>query len=228
MRELFFFVDERLPKELQKKVKEAAQEASIIYDAPTIYAGSIPISGILGSHFTTAGPVIRKTEYGVQRDAGKMLGKTYELLRRGGRRIVFVTVDDLTCLFGQSYLNFCFGLTLGAIGTVISIARFTQLPIEEQKIILVGLIMHELGHIYDVASDGRRAHTKYSLGMHCTDKYCVMQQGLTIDSLRENFLRVNKAKGNSNNVESKYYCKMCRNDIDKWKPIKSSTRARTV
>jgi len=215
--ELLFFVDERLPKALTDRFEELANEVSIIYkNASVIYAGSTPISGISGSYFTNAGSIIRTTaEYGTQRDAGRMIGKIFEKLRRDGRRVVFFTTSDITRYSGDSgYLNFVFGCT-DPTGIVISMARFKQYPLETQMIILSGLVMHEIGHVFNVAGDTMRANTVYNIGMHCTDECCVMQQGLTAEQIRKNFSRTWKAHGKSRDLAGRYYCTLCREDIDR-------------
>lgn len=218
MKQLLFFVEKGLRPELKKVVKDVANDAGIVYHTNSIYAGSAP-DGYSSSRFTNAGTIITQNEFGIQRDAGKMLGEIFRCLSKNNRHVVFITVGDLTCKFrGENYLTFCFGLASGG-NVVISMARFNHLVIKEQKTILAGLIMHELGHLYGIASDPSRANTVDNLGMHCTNRHCVMQQGTTTELLRKNFnfLRVDNASMvNDGDIMNKYYCPMCTEDIRKY------------
>jgi len=216
MEEIFCFVDERLPRNLIETAKKTIHNAGIIYhNTPAIFAGSEPLRGMLGSDFTKAGTIVKTNEYGIQKDTGPILGKIHELLRKEGRRIIFITVDDLTCKSGGRYLNFCFGHALGRI-TIISMVRFESLKAREQEIVLGGLIMHELGHLYDLASDGRRQNTEYNIGMHCTDRNCVMHQGLSRDEITRNFLGVERHTRLMTDIKLRYYCPLCVGDIEKY------------
>ena len=104
-----FFADERLQGALTDKLKSITDEAKTIYNGVAVtYASTMPAMGIMGSHFTDAGTVIRVGEYGTQRDAGRMIGEMHKVLGKDERLIVFITLDDLTCNFdGNGYLNFC-------------------------------------------------------------------------------------------------------------------------
>lgn len=215
MEEIFCFVDERLPRNLIEIARKTIHDAGIIYhNTPAIFAGSTPLRGVNGSYFTKAGTIVRNTEYGVQRDTKLIFEEVNKYLRKEGRRTIFVTVDDLTCKSNNVYLNFCFGHAKG-FTTIISMVRFRALPTSEQEIILGGLIMHELGHLYDLAGDSRRKNTEYNIGMHCTDKICVMHQGLSRDEIRENFLRVDMFTRHVSDAKLRYYCPLCMQDVEK-------------
>ncbi|MBR5419230.1 hypothetical protein IK110_03205 [Candidatus Saccharibacteria bacterium] len=224
MEEIFCFVDEMLPRNLIKVTEQTIHDAGVIYhNTPAIFAGSEPIKGVSGSFFTKAGTVVRNNEFGIQRNADQILSEVQKNLFKRGRRIIFITVDDLTCNCQGNFLNFCFGEARG-FSVVISMTRFRSLPPKEQEIILAGLIMHELGHLYDVAGDKSRAKTQDKLGMHCTDKVCVMQQGMSMEEIRENFLFVEKLTRHVGDVKLKYYCPLCMKDVHKYfEPKKEST-----
>lgn len=214
--QIFLFVDERIPRNLIEVATQTIRDAGVIYhNTPVILAGSDPFHGLKGSYFTEAAPIVRKDSgYGTQRDAGRMIGKIHELLRKDGRRVVFITADDLTSKSNGRYLNFCFGLAQGYY-TVISMVRFGSLPAREQEIILARLIMHELGHLYNIAADSNREKTEDNIGMHCTDELCVMRQGLSMDAIRRNFLLLEKCTRHVDSVKLKYYCPLCMKDVDK-------------
>ena len=224
--EIFLFYDERLPRYLIEAAERTIRDAGIIYhNTPVIHAGSNPLPGKKGSFFTNSGDVVRDNNgFGVQRDAGQMIEAIRKYLSRDGRRILFITICDLTCTNRGAYLNFCFGLAKG-YSTVISMTRFGALPAQEQEIILAGLIMHELGHLYDVAADGSRKNTEDKIGMHCTDRSCVMRQGLSVEEIRGNFLFGNKYRKYLSDIRQKYYCALCAQDVDKhFEPKKANPK----
>ena len=215
--EIFLFFDERLKKNLMDVAEETAFNAGIIFNnTPTLVALSGPIPGMKGSDFTKAGRIVATSStYGTQRDASQIIDEIHKRLKQTGRRIIFITVDDLTCTSNGKYLNFCFGLARG-YSTALSMVRFGSLSDKEQEIVLSGLIMHELGHLYGLAADSNRKKTEFNIGMHCTDKYCVMQQGLTMGEIRKNFSRVNEHRGHTDDVKLKYYCPLCMQDANNY------------
>ncbi len=126
-----------------------------IFDVETMYAGAMPMCHNISSMcFTDAGEILEDKGYGPQRDAGTMLDEIGKQLGYMGH-LIFITFGDITVQLGRSdYLNFCFGVARDS-NVVISMRRFMHLPIGEQKMILAGLIMHEVGHIYNFAIYGR-------------------------------------------------------------------------
>lgn len=131
---------------------------------------------------------IRSSTYGPQLDVYSIVRQVLssERHRKYPWIEVFLTSFDLTALCNGHYLNFCFGVTAGDV-TVQSVARFRGLSETEHKIMLEGVIQHELGHIFGLASDLKRPHVRYKLGMHCTNYGCVMNQGMSLNELLDVF-----------------------------------------
>ena len=117
---------------------------------------------------------------------------------------VFFTSYDLNV----EGMNFCFGLARGR-NTVQSVYRFKKLDSTERKLALQTLVWHELGHIFGMASDSRRSHTKELLGRHCTNLGCSMCQGVTVDEWVSNAKMVK--------YSGKIYCPQCMEDMLKTK-----------
>ena len=214
--QLIFIVEKNLDKELRKTVKDVAGEAKVVFRADALYTDST-FDGYSGDYFVNAGEIVKKNgPYGTQRNAGLMIGKIHQQLTKIGRHVILITTTDITCRRrGEGYLNFCFGFANSG-HVVISMARFGHLPINEQKLILAGLIMHELGHIYDLAAKPSRVFTEDNIGMHCTNKECVMQQGGTVDAFRTNFnfLKSKEHESTREGAIRKYYCQWCAADIE--------------
>ena len=224
---MLFFVDPRVDEELKHVVESVAREAAIIFDAEVEYAGTSP-DNYSSRRFTLAGKVLGDKGFGPQRDADLMLGEIVKLLGYE-RKVIFITFDDITVhLSWQNYLNFCFGATRG-YDVVISMRRFMHLSIKEQKLILAGLIMHEIGHIYDLAACGSRANTEDRLGSHCTSSNCVMRQGVDIDEMRKNFLFLNANRRLSvRDAARKYYCQLCAKYIEGYFARKRASASRPI
>ena len=217
MGRFLFIVDERLPLELVAEVLRLRDDVAEIYQRPVEFANLMTKLPIKGSYFTKKGAIIRTTEYGVQRNAKQILEAAEELLGINNQHIVFITVDDITdeCEERESgYLNFCFGLAYEG-NAIVSVARFRDLPIYEQKDMLSGMIMHEIGHLFGVAMNPKRRKTEGNLGRHCTCDRCVMQQGNTLEKMRLNLLRAINNPKSYRNPSQKYYCKLCARDIKK-------------
>ena len=206
---LIFIADDKLPRDMLSEIYRVYKEAEVIFGTPSVCL-ELPVSLTL-NRVTT----IRETQYGKQKDAKKILSQVRKTLGTEGQSYVVITTCDITheCASRESgYLNFVFGLRSGD-DAVISAARLLELPLEERKIVLGGVIMHEIGHIYGAAADPNRANTEENLGTHCTDPYCVMQQGATLGAMRENMLRVADAPKRFLTRRRPCFCKLCRKDI---------------
>lgn len=212
--QIVFMVEKVLSEELKNTVERVADEAKVIFRANTVHAANDAASDF----FINAGKIIKEDgPYGVQRDAKLMTYEIQKQLGKDGRHVLLITATDLTCQMGDRYLNFCFGLANNG-HVIISMARFGHLSINEQKSVLAGLIMHELGHIYDLAGNPRRAQTELNLGMHCLNDKCVMRQGTTAETLRRNFsfLRLKNSATDRDGMIRKYYCPLCAADVEKY------------
>ncbi len=100
-------------------------------------------------------------------------------------------------------LNWCFGqsgIENGQNYVIISNYRITR-----NGLSLKDWICHELGHMYGAAKKGR-SNTTESLGSHCTNDLCVMQQKLSI-SEAINYANERRAKN------APTYCPQCQNDL---------------
>ena len=217
MERFLFIVDERLPLKLVAEVLKIRDDVTEIYQRPVAFANLVTSLPVKGSHFTRTGEIIRTTEYGVQRNAKQILEAAEELLGVNNQHIVFITVDDITCECKEresGYLNFCFGLASEG-NAIVSVARFRDLPIYEQKDMLSGMIMHEIGHIFGLAKNPKRRKTEENHGRHCTCDRCVMQQGNTLEKMRLNLLGAINNPKEYRNPSRKYYCKLCARDIKK-------------
>ena len=108
---------------------------------------------------------------------------------------VLLTSMDLTA----NDLNFCFGMANGRT-TVQSVIRYRGLPVADRKLIIKALVYHELGHILGCTYYGR-ANTENKLGPHCTDRNCVMRQGMTVRESLENAKAATRFR--------RIYCPLC-------------------
>jgi len=66
-------------------------------------------------------------------------------------------------------------------------------------------LVHELGHMYGAPSPGRE-NTTMHLGLHCTNKLCVMQQRDTVASAKKYVEQRLRAKATT-------FCQQCRVDL---------------
>ncbi|MBO4813140.1 hypothetical protein J5491_03265 [Candidatus Saccharibacteria bacterium] len=144
--QLLFFVDPNINRELRQVVQEVAREAGLIYGMESVYADTCP-DGYPSARFTVAGDTVADQECGIQRDANMILGEIERLLGQEGRHIVFIMFDDITGKSQGEYLPYCHGVT-SENNIVISVRRFRDLPIIEQKVFLAGLIMRELKNVF--------------------------------------------------------------------------------
>ena len=90
---------------------------------------------------------------------------------------IYLTMHDL---YGGSASNFCLGVTKADAFSIISTKRFldrhNQLNIDNFQT----TVQHEFGHILRL-TEGDHPNIEESLGPHCTDPNCVMQQRLSGD-----------------------------------------------
>lgn len=206
---LTFVVDDRISVELRREILKVCNEAESVFRTITIY------DPLPGNYISDEADIIKETEYGSQREAVQILRSVRRHLGTSGRRYVVITSCDITseCDTRESgYLNFVFGLKHGG-DVIISTARFMGLEFDELKDVLTGLIMHEIGHLYGAAADPERNRTEENLGSHCTDPYCVMQQGNTLSAMREKQLRAIRAPGWHLTRRRYYFCRLCSKDI---------------
>ena len=113
---------------------------------------------------------------------------------------IMITSHDITAFDDKKQLRFVFGLASGRI-TVQSIARFRGCSDVNRFLAVETVIWHELGHILGMAADLNRSNTVESLGPHCTNQACVMQQGLSVSEWLEHAWDAYRA--------GRIYCPQC-------------------
>lgn len=114
-----------------------------------------------------------------------------------------VIIVDNDIYSGDRDCNFFFGgfsQAPGSLGYItLSTARVSTMPQARD------LIRHELGHMFGAPSE-ERANTEQSLGLHCLNHLCVMQQKLTLaEAVRYAEQRARMNAGT--------YCGQCEQDI---------------
>jgi predicted Zn-dependent protease len=117
---------------------------------------------------------------------------------------VMITSWDLTAFDGGQQMNFVFGEARGRV-TVQSLARFRGLLRTDRYLAVKGVIHHELGHIYGMAANLGRSNTVYSIGPHCTNPGCIMQQGLSVGEW--------VAHAKESYSRGQIYCPQCMADV---------------
>lgn len=99
-------------------------------------------------------------------------------------------------------LNWCFGMYSYRGGhDVVALSTYRMQSFAHFQ----DLLAHELGHMYGAAPQGR-TNTIESLGPHCNNQLCVMQQKLTVsDSLAHVDLR--------RRMRAPFFCTQCQEDL---------------
>lgn len=206
LKPIFLMYDNGVDQLERKAADEAVKKAAKIFqNRPAFTLGNlvkvdgyeIPIDSLVQNS-----PILRQTAYGNQIDVDGVHSAVFNSkLHKNSPFIgVVLTSKDLTAKFGRNYLNFCFGYTFGDV-TIQSVARFRDMSDKNRETMIEGVILHELGHVFNLAGDRSRSHTEYNLGMHCTNLGCVMNQGLTREAMLEHF-RMAKKMG-------RIYCPQC-------------------
>ena len=113
---------------------------------------------------------------------------------------VIITKSDLTA----KDLNFCIGLAVECVGTVISINRFLALEHSLQLECIKTETMHEVGHVFGLIPEERTDNVEFSLGKHCTNR-CTMRQGL---SLPDDWINITKDR-----LRFGAFCPTCQRDL---------------
>ena len=221
---LVFVVDKELPEKLIPAIQTALRDAREIYRVRAWFADLEKDYGVKASDFIDSAEIVKETkEYGKQRDAKQILTSAGKKLLVGeghqikGRHIVFITASDITSANDErvtGYLNFCFDLYTEG-NAIVSMARFKNEGEKTQETVLTGLIMQSIGYIFGIASDPYCTSTEDNLGMHCTNKYCVMHQGLTKEKMAGVMRRAAMASilPWRSKPYGKYYCRLCAKDI---------------
>ncbi|MBR3138331.1 hypothetical protein IKG41_03275 [Candidatus Saccharibacteria bacterium] len=160
-------------------------KASKIYDRKLMNLGRKPR---LNSHeenidtdmiIARSKRVVQLGAYGPRYDAEDIWYQisNSEKMKRNPFLAVFFTTKDITVKMGGRYLNFCYGYTAGNV-VIISLTRIRGLEEPYKKLMIEGLIMHEIGHAFGLCLGGR-SNTENNFGIHCTNPGCVMNQGLS-------------------------------------------------
>ena len=205
MRPLYLIYDSKVSQFERMVAEKTIKEAAVIFNNRKWYdLGDEPVlnnTKAPADVFVNHAEIVRINKYGPQRDAFEIWQEINRCRRMRMEPFVcvFITSQDLTVEMSDRYLNYCFGYTFGNI-TIISTARIKDMKQKDEAIMIEGLIMHELGHIFYLTS-GNREHTERKLGLHCTNPGCVMKQGLTREELYRNF---KEAK-----AMHRYYCPEC-------------------
>ena len=205
LRPIYLIYDSGITESERKIATETVREAARIYGHRNCFiAGTRPI---LGTRRVSIDAIVDEAEsgidkgYGVQKDVYDLWEsiETCKMMREAPFICVFITSRDITV----QDLNFCFGYTRGTI-TVNSVARFRCLRKEDEALMIWGIIMHELGHVFGLATGGR-AHTEENLGPHCTNYGCTMNQGLTLQKMYTVFRKAAEMR--------RCYCPECANQL---------------
>lgn len=119
----------------------------------------------------------------------------------GGKLIILdedIRSDRTNVSFGGSM-----SCRYGGLGTsVVSTARLPTVASAKH------VIRHELGHMFGAANEGR-SNTKYTMGWHCTNDLCTMQQKANLEEA------INYAH-EIKNSKKKPFCPQCEEDIQKY------------
>lgn len=99
-------------------------------------------------------------------------------------------------------LNWCFGVYSQRGGHSMVVLSNARMEGNEH---FQYLIAHELGHMYGAAKKGR-TNTAESLGSHCINDLCVMQQKLTV---RDSLEHLRKRRIQS----APFYCEQCQDEL---------------
>ena len=213
MRELLFLVDNRLPQELKDSVRDVAAEISTIFKGTrAIYHDSEFIDKVAIRSFTYDTKSIGSTKHGIQRDARQMAELVDKASRKEGRCTFFITIDDLAYRHPDNYdgIKSCLGFATET-AIIISVARFRWYSIEDRKMILSDLIMHEIGHLHGVVGENEAN----CFNAHCPSKYCVMHQSVSLAEFSKNFKLIKLRAMSNKDTIGKYFCSSCRQNIMK-------------
>jgi predicted Zn-dependent protease len=115
---------------------------------------------------------------------------------------LMVVKDDLWS--GEGNNNFVIGCAIKGVGTVISTARFQDLPTNQRRECIVTEVLHEMGHVFGLVPEDRTTNVEYSLGKHCTNR-CTMRQGLRVPSDWIEFTEDRRRHG--------VFCSQCQTDL---------------
>jgi len=100
--------------------------------------------------------------------------------------------------------NFCIGLAVHGLGTVISTNRFLRLDARAQRECIITETMHEVGHVFGLVPGDRTDNVESSLGLHCTNR-CIMRQGLSVP---HDWLKITEDR-----LAGHKFCSACQRDL---------------
>ncbi len=134
---------------------------------------------------------------------------------KGKYRVVVFTGEDLNA-FGDG-LSFCFGARVG--DTIVeSVHRFRGLRANDEKLCILRILRHELGHMYGAAANKNPNHPKTLYRAHCTNSGCSMRQTLSVNDV----LRMAKEEN-----AKRPFCAECEADIARRLAPKPRLRTKT-
>lgn len=130
----------------------------------------------------------------------------------GKYHVVVFTAEDLNTF--DNGLVFCFGARVGDI-IVESVRRFRHLNAEDEKLCVLRILRHELGHLYGAAAGKYLDNPKSLYRAHCTNKGCSMRQTKNVNEVLQMAREENRYRP---------FCAECEADIARRLPPKSRKR----
>lgn len=130
----------------------------------------------------------------------------------GQYHVVVFTAEDLNTF--DNGLVFCFGARIGDI-IVESVHRFRGLSADDEKLCILRILRHELGHLYGAAANKNLDKEKSLYRSHCTNKKCSMRQTKNVKEVLQMAREENVYKP---------FCPECEADIARRLPPKSHKR----
>lgn len=159
---------------------------------------------------------VRNGKFGPQRDASdicKIIGSSRRMREEDPFICVYVTSQDITYRYNGEYLDFHYSYSSPDDYTIVlSVARLRHRGKVDEALLIRGILLHEFGHLFDIVDHGKE-NTEYSIGLHCTNPGCIMNQTLLpVNELYANlYTMVNKKKDG----KLHYFCPVCRQRISR-------------
>ena len=141
-------------------------------------------------------------------DASAVLDNMKYLVKRKkeARAILMFTGRDL-CMSSHK-LPWCFGASRIKGGSAVcSVYRYRPLTAPERLRCIRRTMMHEIGHVFGLASDLKRKNTAEHAGPHCTAPGCCMRQTADLPKLLACSLEEEQ--------RGRWFCPDCQAELDK-------------
>ena len=208
MKKIYLFCDSSLAHGDRMLANEAVSQVRILF--PMCEVVNMDISPDAETNRKMADTFLQGTfnENG-QADGAKVirqLQNAYASLPNA-EAVVLLTARDLFSSILK--LSWCFGTANYKMHVCVhSIYRYRSLPQKEKLRCIKRTLRHELGHIFRLANDLKRANTENNHGHHCTAPGCSMRQAGT---LRE-FLQCSAEE----ECAGTFFCRDCVSDLKRY------------